>query len=314
MSPSPRLGVGILGFGFMGRTHAAAYAAARNAGLPVEVRAVTGGAGPGERADLPWEPDVDSLLARTDIAAVSICTPTDSHVELALSALAAGKHVLLEKPVAIRSAEVERLAREAAASGLHCLPAMCMRFWPGWPWLREQVRLGRFGAGWGGGFYEDLDRSGGALFDLHIHDADFISWCFGPPASVRSGGTVLDVETRYEGSGVTGPLTARGAWLPDPSIPFTMRYAVRCEEALLEYDLAAAAPLRVIRDGIAEPVPLPAESGYDLQVRHFVELVLGRAESPVATLEEAVRVTRLLEAEVMSLGSGRSVAPVSGPR
>jgi predicted dehydrogenase len=70
----------------------------------------------------------------------------------------------------------------------------------------------------------------------------------------------------------------------------------------------------VIRNGIAEPVPLPAESGYDLEARHFVELVLGRTGSPVATLDEAVQVTRLLEAEAASLGSGGSVAPVSGPR
>jgi predicted dehydrogenase len=327
MSGSGSLGIGIIGFGFMGRTHASAYAAARTAGLPVEVRAVTGGARPEDRTDLPWEPDAVSLLARDDIAAVSLCTPTDSHVELALAALAAGKHVLLEKPVAIRSADVARLARAAGESGLHCMPAMCMRFWPGWPWLREQVRLGRFGAvrsaafqrmsarpAWGGGFYQDLDRSGGALFDLHVHDADFISWCFGLPASVRSEGTMLDFETRYEGSRVSGPLIARGAWLPDPAVPFTMRYQVRCEEALLEYDLAAAAPLRVIRNGIAEPVPLPAESGYDLEARHFVELVLGRTGSPVATLDEAVQVTRLLEAEAASLGSGGSVAPVSGPR
>jgi hypothetical protein len=59
---------------------------------------------------------------------VSICTYTDSHVELALMALARGKHVLVEKPVSLCSSEVARLVVAARNSGLICMPAMCMRF------------------------------------------------------------------------------------------------------------------------------------------------------------------------------------------
>jgi predicted dehydrogenase len=117
---------------------------------------------------------------------VSICTPTDSHIELAMTALAAGRHVLVEKPVALRSAEVARLAQAAAPAGRVCMPAMCMRFWPGWEWLKERIEAGEFGRvrsatfqrvgappDWSA-FYGDYARSGGPLHDLHIHDADFI--------------------------------------------------------------------------------------------------------------------------------------------
>lgn len=326
-SPPGTLGVGIIGAGFMGRTHAAAYLAAAGAGLPVTLIASTAdrdGTVPGNLLNLP---DPQVLLDRSDIQAVSICTYTDSHVELALAALSAGKHVLVEKPVALRRSEVERLAAAARHSGLVCLPAMCMRFWPGWPWLRERVLAGTFGAvrsaeftrisarpGWGTGFYSDPERSGGALFDLHIHDVDFIRWCFGQPAALTSSGGREDVRTTYEYPGGPPGVSARGAWLADPATAFAMRYLVRFEEAEIHFDHADPSPLRVRRGDATDIVALPGGSAYEGEVRHFVELVLGRATRPVATLDEAAAVTAILEAESRSLASGSAVASQSPPR
>src|SRR6185295_16666128 len=78
----------------------------------------------------------EELLARKDLDLVSICTWTDSHVDLALAALAAGKHVLVEKPIALR---------ERPAARTLCMPAMCMGFWPGWSLLHEAVADRRWG-------------------------------------------------------------------------------------------------------------------------------------------------------------------------
>ena len=320
------LGIGIIGFGFMGRTHAAGYRAAAAAGLPVALRAVTGPPGVETPEGAVRLPDAAAILAREDIDAVSICTYTDSHVELGRAALAAGKHVLVEKPVALQSAEVARLIGSAAPSGLICMPALCMRFWPGWPWLRERVLAGTFGAvraaeftrlsshpDWGAAFYGSPARSGSALFDLHIHDVDFIRWCFGHPVSVAAAGSIEDVRGSY---GYSGPerVEARGAWLPDPATRFSMRYAVRFEEAEVRFDSTEPAPLAVLRGGRREDILLPAGSAYDAEVRHFVELVLGRTAGPVATLEEALAVTGILETEAGCLAAGGSVAPPSPPR
>jgi predicted dehydrogenase len=319
------LGIGVIGFGFMGRTHAAGYRAARAAGLPVAVRAVTGPPEVETPESAERLPDAAALLAREDIGAVSICTYTDSHVELGLAALAAGKHVLVEKPVALQSAEVARLVDAARQSGLICMPAMCMRFWPGWPWLRDRVLAGTFGTvraaefsrlssrpDWGAAFYGSPARSGSALFDLHIHDVDFIRWCFGHPLSVSAAGSVEDVRGSYRYSGPER-IEARGAWLPDPATRFSMRYAVRFEEAEVRFDSTGAGPLAVLQGGRREEILLPAGSAYDAEVRHFVELVLGRSSGPVATLEEALAVTGILEAEAGCLAAGGSVAPPSPP-
>ena len=319
MTEAPALGAGIIGYGVMGRTHAAGYLAARAAGIPVVLRAVTGARDevPGGAEALQ---DPKALLDRPDIHAVSICTPTDSHVELALLALERGKHVLLEKPVAIRSDDVARLARAAHDAGLVCLPAMCMRFWPGWPWLRQRILDRSFGAllemhcerlaaqpAWGDGFYADHRRSGGALFDLHIHDVDFLRWCCGDPAAITAAGSATDLTATYPFGQVTA--TARGAWLPDPATPFTMRDRARFEGGAVRYDLAAPVPLQVLRDAVWVDVPLPVESAYDAEVHHFLELVRDRTVAPVATLDESLAVTRILEAEARSLASGGSVAP-----
>src|SRR5262249_22988508 len=133
----------------------------------------------------------EDLLANPAVQLVSICTPTDTHVDLAIAALRAGKHVLLEKPVALVAKDAARLADTARAAGTLCIPAMCMRFWPGWTFLRDAYRDGRFGQlralslhrlgsgpGWSSDFYRNVARSGGALVDQHIHDTDFVVYLF----------------------------------------------------------------------------------------------------------------------------------------
>ena len=101
-------------------------------------------------------------------------TGEGQHVDLAIAALEAGKHVLVEKPVAVTADEVRRLAEVDARTDALCMPAMCMRFWPAWTWLAERVREGTYGAvrsaafqrratppRWGGGVYEDDSRPRG---------------------------------------------------------------------------------------------------------------------------------------------------------
>ena len=205
MSTDATIGVGVIGLGFMGRTHARAYNAAREAGHPCRLAAVCDG--DAERLDgrdvaqgniesatgggRLWEPsellattDPDELLADDSVAVVSVCTPTESHVDLAIRALEAGKHVLVEKPVAVTSAEVRRLLEVSSRTDRHCLPAFCMRFWPGWTWLKERVEDGAHGPvqsavfrrlgnppGWSSAFYQDPARTGGALVRLDTHHA-----------------------------------------------------------------------------------------------------------------------------------------------
>lgn len=349
--------VGIIGLGFMGRTHLRAYNAAAADGMPCEVVAccatrpedwkelISGAssiAGNIEQAGstaasidparVRFMTDWRDMASDPGIDLVSVCTPTDTHAEIAIHMLRAGKHTLIEKPVALSSAkarDVAAAAEKAARSGILCMPAHCMRFWTGWDWLKSRVEdgsLGRLRAltlqrmgsrpGWSRDYYNDPARCGGALFDLHIHDADIVLWLFGPPTTVSSAGHVDHIVTRYRFDTPTAPdiVIAEGAWVAD-GFPFRMRYTAEFERAVADWDLTRAEPLELSAEGNSRPVALPPVSGYDGEIRHFVEHVaaltrLGRDPSRRlrVTPDDAVRVCRLLELELESARTGRPVS------
>jgi len=322
MNVAPKLKVGIVGFGFMGRTHLAAWRAAEAAGYPCEVVAVSDRPAvlaAFEGHDLRAFEKPDELFADRSIRVVSICTPTPSHVDLASAALAAGKHVLVEKPVAIRSADADRLADLALRAKTHGMPAMCVRFWPEWAWLAERIRAGTFGAvrsavfrrmnsrpAWSRGFYEDYSQSGGALFDLHVHDADFVRWVFGAPARVTASGTLDHVSAVYHFPKGPPHVLAEGGWDHEGGFPFKMTYTVAFEQATADYDSSRSSPLLLARDGKLEAVKLEPTNGYDGEVRHLCDVIAGKADL-AATLGQAAALTRMLEAELRSLQSGAAV-------
>src|SRR3954447_14126650 len=94
--------VAVLGAGFMGSTHAKAYAAMPEVAVAAVYAPTPDRGGPLAREiDSRWTDDLQAVLADPGIEAVDICLPTPQHREVAEAALAAGKHVLLEKPIAL---------------------------------------------------------------------------------------------------------------------------------------------------------------------------------------------------------------------
>lgn len=335
------IGIGVIGMGFMGQTHTRTYLAAAADGSPCLLRAVcdrdadrragvitgTGNIGAAQAGERLFDPaevrgyaDPAELLADESVHLVSICTHTDTHVDLAVQALDAGKHVLVEKPVAVTLLEIQRLAARAAALDRLCVPAMCIRHWPGWADLYGMIAEARFGRvvharferlgappAWAGDFYADSARSGGAIFDLHVHDADFAMSLFGQPDSVSSIGDAHHISTqmRYP----DGPAVAtEGGWLNDRSFPFRMAYTVEFERAVVTFDSSRDPAMTIHTEGTATPVSLPTLTGYDMQARAVIAAIAtgtGRASLP--TIEDALAVTRLIEAERQSAATGQPV-------
>nr|BFE83200.1 hypothetical protein GCM10020093_058010 [Planobispora longispora] len=153
----PVIGVGMVGHAFMGRAHSQAWrSVAAFFDLPVvPSMAVLCGRSPERTAAaaeaLGWaatETDWKQLIKRDDVQIVDICTPGDSHAEIAIAALAAGKHVLCEKPLANTVAEAEAMAaaaREAAARGVRSMVAFNYRRVPAVALARRLVAEGRLG-------------------------------------------------------------------------------------------------------------------------------------------------------------------------
>lgn len=337
------LRVGVAGLGLMGAVHVRALAklggaalvavadpkAERRAGrafVPGNLSALAGDERLFDAGRVTAYEDAAAMIQREALDLVVICTPTDSHVSLASAALARGAHVLLEKPVATRSSEVERLMAAETASGRRVIPAMCMRFWPGWTWLRERVAAGsadelgamcslkltRLGSRpeWSGAFYGDDSRTGGAMFDLHVHDVDFVVWVLGCPREVISVGTRDHVTTMYRYGQASLQVVAEGGWLASAGRGFRMRFVAEFEEATAEFELGREGPVMVMRGGEKRAIELPAETAYEAQMRRVLECVAawkrGQAAPEHPTLREALEVTRVVEAEVRSLASGRA--------
>ena len=342
MSTSP-IRAGVVGLGFMGQTHVRAYQNAARDGLPVTLAAVcdadqarlnpvaqaSGNLGSADAAPLfdPTETraysDLDDLLADDSIDLVSICTHTTTHVDFAIRVLGAGKHCIIEKPVALTLAEVERLlpvAQRAQENGILCMPAMCMRFWPAWAWIKNTIDSRQYGAvrsaaftrlgstpTWADSFYKDISKSGGAILDLHIHDTDFVHFCFGPPIEVTSLGDYSHITTLYRFDNGPTHVAAEGCWDRDPAAPFVMRARVDFETASVEFDLSAEHQLMLYKDGGAHPIDVFPLSGWEMQIRAMVE-TLARGESkPPITINEAARVMHTIEAERESLRTSKPV-------
>ena len=153
----PTLGVGLIGYAFMGAAHSQAWRTAPHFfDLPLtpdlavlvgrdRVRLEAAAARLGWRET---ETDWRRLLERDDVALVDVCTPGDSHAEIAIAALEAGKHVLCEKPLANSVAEAEAMAEaaaRAAARGVRSMVGFTYRRVPAIGLARELVAQGRLG-------------------------------------------------------------------------------------------------------------------------------------------------------------------------
>ncbi|MFD1536122.1 Gfo/Idh/MocA family protein [Nonomuraea guangzhouensis] len=154
MSDQTTVGVGMIGYAFMGRVHSQAW---RSVGaffdLPLAPRmAVLAGRSKehtaAAAARLGWadtETDWREVVSRDDVQIVDICTPGDSHAEIAIAALAAGKHVICEKPLANSVAEAEAMVRAAASSSGKNMVAFNYRRVPAVALARRYVEEGRLG-------------------------------------------------------------------------------------------------------------------------------------------------------------------------
>ncbi|MGY1704906.1 Gfo/Idh/MocA family protein [Geodermatophilus sp. SYSU D00697] len=151
------LGVGLIGYAFMGAAHSQAWRTAPHFfELPLRPElTVLAGRDPARVADaaerLGWsstETDWHRVVERPDVDLVDVCTPGDTHAEIAIAALEAGKHVLCEKPLANTVAEAEAMAEaaaRAAARGVRSMVGFTYRRVPAIGLARQLVAEGRLG-------------------------------------------------------------------------------------------------------------------------------------------------------------------------
>src|SRR5262249_23364813 len=251
------LRVGILGAGFMGSTHARAFHS-----LPdVEVAGIYAHsdrrAQPlAEELGTTWTNERDRLVLDEAIDAIDVCLPTPEHRPATEAAIAAGKHVLLEKPIALTIGDADALVQLGESTERVFMIAHVLRFWPEYVELQRLAAGGQYGNALSGLAYRrqpfpawstlfaQSQLTGGAVIDMMIHDYDALNWVFGTPRSVTATGIKnvrsagwdqVQVLIDYEDASA---LVDGGMMMPE-SYPFSSTLQVLCETGAVEYHFRA---------------------------------------------------------------------------
>lgn len=317
-------GIALLGAGFMADTHARCYAALGErarvrvvCGLDAgRVRALAGRHG-AEATD-----DIEHALATAGVDAVDICLPTPLHRPVAEQALAAGLHVLVEKPVALTLADADAMGEAARAAGRVLMVGHVLRFVPEIAELRRVLASGELGAVRGASarrlsappdwndWMRDEARSGGALVDLAIHDFDVLGALLGPARRVYAravAGHVAALVEHEHGEGFV-----EGSHGMPGSYPFTANLRVLCERGVLEHRFVAGAGDEVADDAVSElgvyagearRFSAPADP-WQLEIEHFLACVERGVEPADGSLGQARAALAVALAARRSLQSG----------
>jgi len=341
------LKVGIVGFGFMGQTHYKCWKKVEgaqvvaicdvNPNIEEDTKKAVGNIGDTSKevdfSSLKVYTDLDEMLAKEKLNAVSITLPTYLHPDNSIKALAAGVNVMCEKPMALNSKECARMITEAERSGKILQIGHCVRFWPEYAKAKEIIDSGEYGKVIAGTFqrlgsaptwsidnwFGDEQRSGGVALDLHIHDTDFVQYLFGMPKAVCSigakdpSGGLLHISTQYLYDNDTA-ITAEGGWAMMPSFGFEMSFNIVLEKATLVYDLTREPAFKVCpADGDVFTPEIEEGDGWSLQIAHFAKAVRGAKVEEITTLAQSMNSVKIVEAEKQSASKGKKISVGAGP-
>lgn len=308
------MNVGMIGYGFMGGAHLAplqSIEGVRVKSVATRTRPSATGAAKGNLdlksgplpEDVEWHPDWREVIADPEIDAVDICLPTDLHKEVTLAALAAGKHVLCEKPMALNTADCDVMLAAAEQTGRVFMVGQVLRFMFPYRYAADFVATTGSKAvrrctfqrstgfpGWGG-WLGDEARSGGAILDLLCHDLDMALAIFGPPGTVSalSQGPVDTVQAtlQYPGELV---VQVNGGWF-DPETPFSASFMVQTETDTLSFE--AGVLQRRKSDGAAEVIKTAEHDPYADEIAYFVDCCRANAAPKLCLPQESAAAVRL---------------------
>ena len=312
------IGVGVIGSGGIAQAaHMPGYKALESEGVRIvavaDAVAATAKAA-AEKFAVPRQfTDYQKLLAMDEIDAVSVCTPNFLHKQPTVDALNAGKHVLVEKPMALDGDTADRMIAEAARNNRLLMTAQVLRFFPAYAKTAELVKSAQLGPvrsaifrrrcaapAWSK-WLSNPAVSGGGVFDLLIHDVDYCVHLFGAPPAVSATGyedmprgiDCIVAQFHYPGLDVV----VTGGWHHPKAYPFSMEFTVVSDGGTLEFN-SAGRPLTLYQaDGTEAPVALADTDGFQAELEYFVACASsGRKPErcPPEDSATAVRLTRAM--------------------
>ncbi|WP_437188393.1 Gfo/Idh/MocA family protein [Planctomicrobium sp. SH668] len=348
------LRIGIIGLGFMGMTHfeaikhvngahVAAIATRSKKKLAGDWSDIQGNFGPRGSAQtdltgVKTYEDHQDLLNDPDIDLVHLCLPTDQHESITIEALEAGKHVLVEKPIAIELEAAERMLAAAKKAGKMLLVGHVLPFFPEFNWAREAVTSGRYGKLLGASFrrviappawssdISDFRKLGGWGIDLHIHDNHYIGLLCGIPKSVFSRGLLKEgfvnhVSTQYIYDDADLAVSCISGGIAAGQLKFAQSFELLLEKATIQLDVGTYGeewvvnrPLTLIPNEGPVETPNPGGStewcgAFIGEIQTAVDAIKAGEPAHVLSGELACEALKICYAEAESIRSGK-ITPV----
>lgn len=332
--------VGLLGLGTIGVSHARALAQLRDRATLV---AFSGGSAQ-RAADAGWpeaaQQSPAELLRRDDLDVIAICTPSGAHAENVLSALGQGKHVVVEKPLALTAADADRIVSLAEDTGVSVHVISQRRLEPEVRAVRAALEEGLLGAvrlatthvhwwrdedyyaaaAWRG----DAAGGGGSLMNQGAHNVDLLRWLAGPVDSVTAQSATLahqpgtedtTVATVRFTSGALGLISTSTA--TPPGTPATL--TLHCERGVVaigqgvllrwEVEGVPAPTIGGEGDGIGVGASDPAAIGIAGHVQQWTDILEALREGRDSSIpgHDGAETVRLLDALTTAAATGRTV-------
>ncbi len=270
---------------------------------------------------------VGSLAEALDgVAAVDICTPTESHHGIAMAAIAQGVAVVCEKPLSASTAEAEEIVDAAERAGVALYPAHDLRFSAPFERLHRVVASGALGEGavarftvtgfhprpWVG---RVSARAGGILTDQMLHGVDLAHWVLGDVVRVHAyyqGDIATPAPAGAVGVGSAVLTHAGGAisqivsrWTAKQAPPIRVAFRVSGTGGTVEHDSEWPQEVRVT-GAAAEKFQYHGESPFTAEMREFAGALAGGPQ-PRLGARDALAAVRLTQAAAESAWSGRAV-------
>ncbi len=302
--------IGIIGMGGMGWFHASRYFQIPNvqvaaiadirpdrleASHAVKINIADRMSAP-DLAGIERFPSGDQLIAGAQVDIIDLCLPSFLHSEYAVKALHSGRHVLCEKPMALNVEDADKMLAAARQAERKLMIAQCIRFWPEYQFLKQMILSGKFGRllslnlgriggrpnSWGWeDWFMDPARSGGSLYDLHIHDVDFVNSLFGSPEKIMAAGRQSTpgsacevIHTLFQYS--DGAQVSIHAGWSEVQIPFKSWYEAWFEKGFIRFD-PAGDPSPVVYDDTTQLNEQQAiytqGDAYLNEIQYFVDCV-----------------------------------------
>ena len=332
--------VAIVGLGFMGRMHYACWKKTRGAKVSAicdcnlaQLTKSRGGnqAGADDTTDfsgIEIFEDYDAMIQTGGFDIVDITLPTPLHPVMTQKALQSGYHVLCEKPMALSLKECDAMLSAAKQAKGQFMIAQCLRFWPEYVYIKQLIESNRYGVvkaadfsrfaavpGWNTGgksWFLDETKSGGVVFDMHIHDADMVNFLFGMPETVTSRAHFRDDGLNDHLSTIYGfpnkVITSSVSWAMPGTYVFGAELRVVFENAVVLMNTKANQPLTIYpAKGKPFTPKLQKATGYEAEIQYFLSLVNGTAKTHPLTPEDARASIELVCAERRSAQTNRTV-------